>query len=173
MRRLPLTGIRVIDASAVLMGPYASQWLADFGAEVIKVEPPEGDSTRQTGPTTEHGMSPVFLGVNRNKKSIVIDLKKPAGQEAMQALMSGSDVFMHNIRPQKLEGLGLASQTLRARYPRLVVANLLGFHQHGPYGGKPAYDDIIQGMSGNAALVASQSGTARYFPTVAADKTSG
>ena len=173
MSRLPLTGIRVIDASAVLMGPYASQWLADFGAEVIKVEPPEGDSTRQTGPTTERGMSPVFLGVNRNKKSIVIDLKKPAGQEAMQALIAGSDVFMHNIRPQKLESLGLASQTLRTRYPRLVLANLLGFHQHGPYGGKPAYDDIIQGMSGNAALVESQSGTARYFPTVAADKTSG
>lgn len=173
MSRLPLTGIRVIDASAVVMGPYASQWLADFGAEVIKVEPPEGDSTRQTGPTTEPGMSPIFLGVNRNKKSIVIDLKKPAGQQALQALIATSDVFMHSIRPQKLAGLGLDPKLLRTRHPGLVYAGLHGFIQQGPYGGKPAYDDIIQGMSGNAALVDSQSGTARYFPTIAADKTSG
>lgn len=173
MSRLPLTGIRVIDASAVLMGPYASQWLGDFGAEVIKVEPPEGDSTRQTGPSTESGMAPVFLGVNRNKKSVVLNLKKPEGQQALQALIASSDVFMHNIRPQKLAGLGLDPDTLRARHPRLVFASLHGFLEQGPYGGKPAYDDIIQGMSGNAALVAAQSGMPRYFPTVAADKTSG
>lgn len=173
MSHLPLSGIRVIDASAVLMGPYASQWLADFGAEVIKVEPSDGDSTRQTGPTTEVGMSPVFLGVNRNKKSIVINLKMSEGQAALQALIASSDVFMHNIRPQKLAALGLDPDVLRTRYPRLVLAHLLGFHQQGPYGGKPAYDDIIQGMAGNAALLATQTGTARYFPMVAADKTSG
>ena len=170
---LPLQGIRVIDASAVVMGPYASQWLGDLGAEVIKVEPPEGDSTRTTGPTTEAGMAPIFLGVNRNKKSVVIDLKHADGPATLHQLMATADVFMHSIRPQKLAALGLEPADLCARHPRLVFAGLHGFAQSGPYGGKPAYDDIIQGLSGSAALMAQQTGVARYFPTIAADKTSG
>ncbi|WP_151447492.1 CaiB/BaiF CoA transferase family protein [Lacisediminimonas profundi] len=173
MTTLPLAGIRVVDLSSVLMGPYASQWLADFGAEVIKVESPEGDSTRTTGPARETGMSAVFFGLNRSKKSVVIDLKSPDGQQALQQLIGTADVFMHNMRPQKLGKVGLGPATLRARFPRLVYAGLHGFSEDGPYGGKPAYDDIIQGLSGCADLMARQSGTMRYFPMTIADKTSG
>ncbi|MDI9330894.1 MAG: CoA transferase [Alphaproteobacteria bacterium] len=170
---LPLSGFKVIDASSVLMGPYASQWLGDLGAEVIKVEPPAGDSTRQTGPSTETGMGAVFMGTNRNKKSVVIDLKKPAGQEALQALLAQADVFMHSIRPQKLAAIGLDPGTMRQRYPQLVFATLHGFTESGPYGGRPAYDDIIQGMSGIADLSRLQGQDPQYFPTATADKTSG
>ena len=173
MKQLPLSGIKVVDASVVVMGPYASQWLADLGAEVIKVEAPEGASTRHTGPALEPGMSAIFLGVNRGKRSVVIDLKKPGGTDALHALIATADVFMHSMRPQKLGALGLDPATLRARHPRLVYAGLHGFTEAGPYGGKPAYDDIIQGLSGGAALMQAQGGTARYFPTIAADKTSG
>ena len=171
--QLPLEGLRIVDASVVVMGPYASQWLADLGAEVIKVESPEGDSTRYTGPGHEHGMSALFLGVNRNKKSVVIDLKKPDGPKALRQLIATADVFMHSMRPQKLPAVGLDPESLMAEFPRLVFAGLHGFTASGPYGGKPAYDDIIQGLSGNAALMAQQSGVARYFPSIAADKTSG
>lgn len=173
MATLPLAGIRVVDASVVVMGPYASQWLADFGAEVIKIEPPQGDSTRHTGPGTEDGMSAIFLGVNRSKKSVVMNLKHPEGQATLRQLIGTADVFMHSMRPQKLAAVGLEPDSLRAAFPRLVYAGLHGFSEHGPYGGKPAYDDIIQGLSGNAALMAQQTGVARYFPTIAADKTSG
>ena len=172
MTTLPLAGIKVIDATTVVMGPYAAQWLADFGAEVIKVETPMGDSTRHTGPSTEDGMSSVFLGVNRNKKSVVIDLKQTSGQETLLQLMGTADVFMHNMRPQKLGAVGLDPAQVRQAFPRLVYAGLHGFGQAGPYGGRPAYDDIIQGLSGNAALMALQTGVPRYFPTIAADKTS-
>ncbi|AGW93182.1 CaiB/BaiF CoA-transferase family protein [Cupriavidus sp. DF5525] len=170
---LPLAGIRVVDLSTVVMGPYASQWLADLGAEVIKIEPPEGDSTRRTGPAAEPGMAAIFLGVNRSKRSVVLDLKQPAAQAALDRVLAGADVLMHSMRPQKLAALGLAPDDVIARHPDLVFVSLLGFAEDGPYGGRPAYDDIIQGLSGNAALMAAQTGESRYFPTIAADKTSG
>lgn len=170
---LPLAGIRVVDLSTVVMGPYASQWLADLGAEVVKVEPPEGDSTRRTGPAAEPGMAAIFLGVNRGKRSVVLDLKQPAAQAALERVLERADVLMHSMRPQKLAALGLAPDAVRARHPDLVFVSLLGFAEDGPYGGRPAYDDIIQGLSGNAALMAAQTGDSRYFPTIAADKTSG
>lgn len=173
MSQLPLQGIRIVDASVVVMGPYASQWLADLGAEVIKVESPEGDSTRYTGPSHENGMSALFLGVNRNKKSVVIDLKKPEGPAALRQLIATADVFIHSMRPQKLGAVGLDPDDLLAAFPHLVFAGLHGFTASGPYGGKPAYDDIIQGLSGSAALMEQLSGVARYFPCIAADKTSG
>ena len=168
---LPLQGVKVLDLSSVVFGPLASQSLADYGADVIKVEPPEGDSTRHTGPSTEVGMSAVFLGSNRNKKSVVIDLKQPAGREALMALVADADVFMHSMRPQKLAALGIDPDTLTALFPRLVYAGLHGFTQGGPYAGRPAYDDVIQGMSGLSALMEQQGGEARYLPTIAADKT--
>ncbi len=170
---LPLEGIRVVDLSAVLLGPYASQNLADYGADVIKVEPPEGDSTRRTGPGSEHGMGAIFLGVNRSKRSIVLDLKLAAAREALLRLVDTADVLMHSIRPQKLKAIGLDPGEVARRNPRLIYVGLHGFGQDGPYGGMPAYDDIIQGMSGGAALMQRQGGTPRYFPTVAADKTTG
>ncbi|PLP96891.1 CaiB/BaiF CoA transferase family protein [Cupriavidus pauculus] len=170
---LPLSGIRVVDLSTVVMGPYASQWLADLGAEVIKVETPDGDSTRRTGPATEDGMSAIFLGVNRSKKSVVLNLKQPAAQAALHKLLETADVFLHSMRPQKLGKLDLDPASVMARHPQLVYVSLLGFAEDGPYGGRPAYDDIIQGLCGNAALMAAQTGTVRYFPTISADKTSG
>ena len=170
---LPLDGIRVLDLSTVVLGPYASQVLAEYGADVIKIETPEGDSTRRTGPSTEVGMGAIFLGVNRGKRSIVLDLKTAEDQEALLRLVDTADVLMHSIRPQKLQAIGLDPDTLRARNPRLVYVGLHGFVQDAPYGGRPAYDDIIQGMSGCAALMELQTGTPQYFPTIAADKTTG
>ncbi|HEY0939772.1 MAG TPA: CoA transferase [Steroidobacter sp.] len=169
----PLSGIRVIDLTTVAMGPLAGQWLGDLGADVIKVEAPGGDSTRQTGPSIEPGMAALFFGTNRNKRSIVLDLKCEAQRDALLKLVDGADVFMHNIRPQKLARLGLGADALQARNPRLVYAGLHGFGEAGPYGGKPAYDDIIQGLSGCADLMRRQGGEPRYFPTVTADKTTG
>jgi len=170
---LPLQGIRVLDLTTIIMGPFASQWLGDFGADVVKVETPEGDSTRGTGPSPEPGMAPFFLGANRNKRSIVLDLKTDSGRDALLKLADSADVFMHNVRPQKLRKLGLGAKTLMARNKRLIFAALHGFGEAGPYGGRPAYDDIIQGLSGCADLMRRQGGAPRYFPALTADKTSG
>lgn len=170
---LPLNDIRVIDLTTVAMGPLASQWLGDFGADVIKIEAPGGDSTRHTGPSVEPGMAAMFLGANRNKRSVVLDLKLGADRDALARLIDGADVFLHNIRPQKLAKLGLEPERLTARNPRLVYAGLHGFGEAGPYGGLPAYDDVIQGLSGCADLMRLQGGEPRYFPTITADKTTG
>ena len=170
---LPLAGVRVLDLTSIIFGPYASQVLADYGADVIKIEPPEGDPLRRTGPSTESGMAANFLGVNRNKRGIVLDLKTAAARESLLALVDTADVVMHSIRPQKLAAIGLESQKLRARNPRLVFASLLGFGDGGPYSGLPAYDDIIQGRSGAAGLMERQTGTPQYLPAIYADKTSG
>ena len=168
----PLHGIRILDLSSVIFGPLASQVLADYGAEVIKVEPPEGDSTRYTGPGLETGMAAMFMGANRSKKSLALDLKQAQAQQALQSMVASADVFMHSMRPQKLAALGIDPETLRHRHPRLVYASLLGFLP-GPYEGRPAYDDVIQGMSGLADLMERQTGEVRYLPTIAADKTCG
>jgi crotonobetainyl-CoA:carnitine CoA-transferase CaiB-like acyl-CoA transferase len=170
---LPLEGIRIIDLSTVVLGPYASQILAEYGADVIKIEAPEGDSTRRTGPSSEPGMGAIFLGVNRGKRSVVLDLKQAAGRVALGKLVDTADVLMHSIRPQKLAAIGLDPQTLRSRNPKLVYVGLHGFAEDGPYGGMPAYDDIIQGLSGCAGLMERQGGLPQYYPTIAADKTTG
>jgi crotonobetainyl-CoA:carnitine CoA-transferase CaiB-like acyl-CoA transferase len=168
---LPLNDIRVLDLSTVVLGPYASQILADYGADVIKIETPDGDSTRKTGPTVEPGMGAIFLGVNRGKRSVVLDLKTAHAREALLKLVDTADVLMHSIRPQKLAPIGLDPDTLCERNPRLVYVGLHGFAEDGPYGGMPAYDDIIQGLSGCASLMERQTGTPQYFPIIAADKT--
>ena len=132
---LPLEGVRVLDLSAVVLGPYASQNLAEYGADVIKIEPPEGDSTRRTGPSTEPGMGAIFLGVNRGKRSVVLDLKKADARAALLRLVDTADVLMHSIRPQKLAAIGLDPDTLLARNPRLIYVGLHGFGEDGPYVG--------------------------------------
>lgn len=167
----PLQGIKVVDLSNVVFGPLASQNLADYGAEVIKVEAPEGDSTRYTGPSPEIGMSALFLGCNRNKKSVVLNLKDGNAQDALMKLLETADVFMHSMRPQKLAGLGIDAESLTKRFPSLIYAGLHGFAEAGPYAGRPAYDDVIQGMSGLSSLMERQSGEYRYLPTIGADKT--
>jgi crotonobetainyl-CoA:carnitine CoA-transferase CaiB-like acyl-CoA transferase len=166
----PLSGLRIIDISTVVLGPYCTQFLAEYGADVIKVEAPQGDSTRQIGPAAEKNMASLFLGVNRNKRSIVIDLKRPEGRQALLRLIESADVFVHNMRPVKLARLGLSAAEVTARNPRLIYASLLGFSEKGPYAGRPAYDDVIQGLSGMAALMEMQTGTPRYLPTTVADK---
>lgn len=166
----PLAGLQVIDLTTVVMGPYASQMLAEFGAEVIKVEAPAGDSTRQIGPARESGMAALFLAVNRNKRSVVLDLKTAPGRESLLALVTEADVFMHNMRPEKILAMDLGPDRLRRLNRRLVYAELTGFASAGPYAGRPAYDDVIQGLSGLAAMMEMQTGDARYMPTTLADK---
>ena len=170
---LPLAGIKVLDLGSVVFAPYAGQWLADLGADVIKVEAPGGCSTRHTGPAHEPGMSAIFLGVNRSKRSIVLDLVQPAARDALLRLVDTADVLLHSIRPQKLAKLGLDPESLLKRNPGLVFAGLHGFADGGPYAGNPAYDDVIQGMTGIADLMARQGGEPRYYPAIAADKVSG
>jgi len=155
------------------MGPLASQWLGDFGADVIKIEAPGGDSTRGTGPSIEPGMAAMFLSANRNKRSVVLDLMREEDRGALAELIDGADVFMHNVRPQKLAKLGIEPARLMKRNPQLIYAGLHGFGEAGPYGGRPAYDDIIQGLSGCADLMRRQTGEPLYFPTITADKTTG
>ena len=168
-----LAGVRIIDLTTVIFGPSATQILADYGADVIKIETPEGDTTRHTGPAREHGMASLFLGSNRNKRSLVLDLKRDEARAALQKLVMTADVLIHNIRPQKLDALGLSPAVLMKVNPRLIYAGLLGFGEDGPYAGLPAYDDIIQALSGAADLNRRQAGTPRYMPTVLADKTAG
>ena len=170
---LPLAGVKVLDLGSVVFGPYAAQWLADLGADVVKVEAPGGCSTRYTGPAHEAGMSAIFLGVNRSKRSVVLDLQQPQARDALLRLVDGADVLLHSIRPQKLAKLGLDPDTLLARNPRLVFAGLHGFDGAGPYAGKPAYDDVVQGMTGIADLMARRGGEPAYFPGIVADKVSG
>lgn len=168
-----LGGVRILDLTSVVFGPYASQILADYGADVIKIEAPVGDSTRHTGPAQEPGLSAIFLGVNRNKRSIVLDLKQANAREALLRLVDQADVIMHSMRPVKMARLGLDPVTLCARNPRLIYAGLYGFGEGGSYDGLPAYDDIIQGLSGIADVMHRQTGAPGYMPTIAADKTCG
>jgi crotonobetainyl-CoA:carnitine CoA-transferase CaiB-like acyl-CoA transferase len=170
---LPLQDIRVLDLTTTIFGPLAAQVLADYGADVIKVETPEGDVMRATGPTTEPGMGALFLGVNRGKRSVVLDLKTPHGRDRILELVATADVLMHTVRPQKLAAIGIDMQRVRQANPKLVFASLVGYGAGGPYSGQPAYDDIIQGRSGNADLMERQTGTPQYFPSIVADKTSG
>jgi len=168
---LPLRGVRIVDLTSVIFGPYASQFLGDYGADVIKIESPQGDSPRRTGEARVPDLAAGFLTVNRNKRSLVLDLKQPAARAALMRVVEGADVLMHNIRPQKLAAIGLDPAQVRARNPRLVYASLVGFSEAGPYAGQPAYDDIVQGLCGLADLMQRQGGEPRFLPTIAADKT--
>src|ERR1700743_933537 len=143
----PLEGVKVIDMTTVLMGPYATQILGDYGADVVKVESLEGDVTRLIGPTRHPGMGPVFLNANRNKRSIALDLKKPAGREAVLRLIRAADVLIYNVRPQGGRPLQLGYEVASAINPQLIYAGVSGFGQDGPYATNPAYDDLIQGAT--------------------------
>jgi crotonobetainyl-CoA:carnitine CoA-transferase CaiB-like acyl-CoA transferase len=166
----PLAGIRVIDLTSVVVGPTATLCLADYGAEVIKVEAPGGDLLRSLGGQSRTGeLSGKFMHFNRSKRSIVLDLKQEAGRAALDRLLATADVFIANVRPAALARLGLAAEALRARHPRLIVCNLMGFGRTGRYRDRPAYDTIIQGMSGVADCNRRAAGEPRYVPMVFAD----
>jgi len=167
----PLSGIRILDLTSVVAGPFATQTLGDMGADVIKIESPDGDTTRYTGPARSPDMAALFMGLNRSKRSLVLDLKQVAAAEALWRLVAGADVFVHSMRPQKIERLGFGHQAVCARNPRIVYAGLHGYRSGGPYSGQPAYDDVIQGQSGVASLMAEVAGAPRYAPTILADKT--
>jgi crotonobetainyl-CoA:carnitine CoA-transferase CaiB-like acyl-CoA transferase len=168
----PLSGVRVVDCTTVVLGPWAAQQLGDLGADVIKVEPPEGDTTRQLGPMKNPGMGSFYLAVNRNKRSIVLDLKQPAARDVLLRLARDANVLLHNYRPQAARRLGMSYEAFRAVNPGIVYVGTYGFRAAGPYGDKPAYDDIIQAASGIASLQASIVGEPRYVPTIVADKSS-
>jgi len=167
----PLSGIRVLDLTSVVAGPLATQTLADMGADVIKIESPDGDTTRYTGPARSPDMAALFMGLNRGKRSLVLDLKQPAAADALWRLVAGADLFIHSMRPQKIERLGFSHEAVCARNPRIVYAAIHGYRSGGPYSGQPAYDDVIQGQSGVAALMSEIAGEPRYAPTILADKT--
>jgi crotonobetainyl-CoA:carnitine CoA-transferase CaiB-like acyl-CoA transferase len=160
--------------TTVLMGPYATQMLGDYGADVIKVESLEGDVTRLIGPARHSGMGPVFLNTNRSKRSICLDLKKPAGREAVLRLIKSADVLVYNVRPQAMARLDLGYDVVAEINPRLIYAGVFGFGQDGPYAAKPAYDDLIQGATALPALMAQTGdGVPRYVPNALVDRIVG
>jgi len=170
----PLRGITILDLTTVLMGPYATQILADMGADVIKVERPEGDIVRQLGPGRSNGMGGMFLNANRGKRSIVIDLKQAEGRDALLRLAGQAHAIVYNVRPQAMARLGLGYEALAATNPAILYVGLFGYGQTGPYAAKPAYDDLIQGASGIPTLIAmAGDGTPRYVPITVADRVVG
>lgn len=168
-----LQGIKVVDLTAVVMGPYCTMHLADLGAEVIKVETKTGDSTRHIGASTTDGMGSLHLHLNRNKKSIVLDLKSQSGIEEMRQLIADADVFVHSLRPQAIERLGLSYDVIKEINQAIVYCGMYGYSKSGPYGQRPAYDDIIQAASGVAATQGEMTGEPQYLATLMGDKTAG
>ena len=170
----PLAGIRIVDLTSVVFGPYATQNLGDMGADVIKIEAPEGDIARWLVPMRTPGMAGIFMNTNRNKRSLVLDLKQPAARAALLKLVAGADVFVHNLRPQAIRKLRLGYADMKPVNPELLYCNAWGFGRRGPYAERPAYDDVIQAMSGIADLARRQTGGAPALaPTIMADKTAG
>lgn len=170
----PLQGLRILDLTTVLMGPYATLQLADMGADVIKIEPPQGDIVRQIEPARHAGMGAMFLTLNRSKRSIAIDLKQPAGRDALLRLAKNADVLLYNVRPQAMARLGLGYDEVAAVNPRIIYAGAFGYGQDGPYAARPAYDDLIQGAVAIPTLIAAVGdGTPRYLPVTIADRVVG
>ncbi len=173
----PLTGVRVIDLTTVVLGPVATQVLGDMGAEVIKVETPDGDPVRGLGPARHPGMGAYFLNVNRNKKSVVLDLKRAAAHAALLRLAATADVFVHNMRPSAAARLAVDYPTIAGANPRIVYASAGGYRPDSSACDRAAFDDVIQGESGLAAINAAQSGSEaaapRYVPMAVSDKICG
>jgi crotonobetainyl-CoA:carnitine CoA-transferase CaiB-like acyl-CoA transferase len=169
----PLNGVRVVDLTSVIMGPLATHILADMGADVIKVESPEGDSFRHYHPLRHEGMSGNFLHLNRNKRSVLLDLKQAGDRQALDRLIGTADVFLHSLRPQAIHKLGYGYARVALLCPNIVYCGAYGFGSKGPYASKAAYDDIIQAGCGLAALSQQIQGTPAYLPTVLCDKLTG
>ena len=168
----PLAGICIVEFTSVVLGPWACQTLGDMGADIIKVEPPTGDTNRKLGPARhDPDMSALFLTCNRNKRSIVIDLKQEKGQKAALALVKSADVVVHNFRASAMARLGLDYESVRAQNPKIIYCATYGYGKNGPYGDRGALDDSIQAASGIAMLMKMVDGEPRYLPTIIADKT--
>jgi crotonobetainyl-CoA:carnitine CoA-transferase CaiB-like acyl-CoA transferase len=169
----PLSGIRILDLTSVVLGPIATQILGDYGADVIKIEGTDGDLMRANGVSRNPGMSSIFLAINRNKRSLALDLKTAQGREIFMKLVTDVDVLVHNMRVPAIDRLGLGYDMVCAVNPSIVYCAATGFGQTGPDRFKPAFDDIIQAACGMAGLMGKASGSPDYVPTLMADKTAG
>jgi len=169
----PLSGVRVIDLTSMVFGPYATQIMADMGADVIKVEPPGGDATRYISVAPTPGMSGVFVNVNRGKRSIVLDLQSADGKAALWALLEQADVFIHSMRSKAIARLGFDYAAVAAINPSIVYTNCYGYGRKGPERDQPAYDDTIQAECGLTAVQGMLTGEASYVGTIVADKVAG
>ncbi len=170
-----LTGLRVLDLTTVLMGPYATQILGDHGADIIKIEAPGGDTFRFPGPARHHGMGPMFMNTNRNKRSLVLDLKKAEGRETLLELAKSADIVVYNVRPAAMSRLRLTYEDLKAVNPSIIYVGAFGFGQDGPYAARPAFDDVIQAASGLADLASRAYGNGKpgYAPINLCDRVVG
>jgi crotonobetainyl-CoA:carnitine CoA-transferase CaiB-like acyl-CoA transferase len=172
--KAPLDGVKIVEMTSVILGPYACQMLGDLGADIIKIEPPGGDTNRKLGPYRKNrDMSSLFLNCNRNKRSLVLDLKSAQGKAAALKIIEEADVVVHNFRPGAMDRLGLDYEVIKTVNPGIIYCATYGFSKKGPYGGKGALDDSIQAISGIADLQKRVLGEPRYLPTVLADKTTG
>jgi crotonobetainyl-CoA:carnitine CoA-transferase CaiB-like acyl-CoA transferase len=169
----PLSGVRVVDLTSMVMGPYATQIMADMGAEVIKVEPPAGDNTRFISVGPAPGMSGVFVNVNRGKRSIVLDLQSEDGKAALRSLLEGADVFIHSMRAKAIARLGFDYGAVAAINPAIVYTNCYGYGHRGPDRDRPAYDDTIQAECGLTAVQQMLTGEPGFVGTIVADKVAG
>ncbi len=169
----PLAGVRVVDLTAMVMGPYCTQIMADMGADVIKVEPPAGDNTRYISVGPAPGMSGVYINVNRGKRAVVLDLRADEGKAALRALIGTADVFIHSMRSKAIAKLGFGYDDVAALNPSIVYTNCYGYGRRGPYRDLPAYDDTIQAECGIPAVQEQLTGEANYVGTIMADKVAG
>ncbi len=169
----PLAGVRVVDLTAMVMGPYCTQIMADMGADVIKVEPPEGDNTRYISVGPAPGMSGVYMNVNRGKRAVVLDLRTEGGKTALRALIRTADVFIHSMRSKAVTKLGFGYDDVAAMNPSIVYTNCYGYGRRGPNRDLPAYDDTIQAECGLPAVQEQLTGEANYVGTIIADKVAG
>ena len=169
----PLAGLRVIDLTAMVMGPYCTQIMADMGAEVLKIEPPDGDNTRNISVGPVPGMSGVFVNVNRGKRSVVLDLRAQSGVAAMHALLEHADVFIHSMRAKAVAKLGFSYQQVAAIRPDIIYTNCYGYSRRGPDKDLTAYDDTIQAECGLPAIQQMLTGEANFVGTIMADKIAG
>lgn len=170
----PLEGVRIVDMTAVGMGPYCTQTLGDYGADVIKIESPDGDVFRYATPSKHHGMGAPFLQLNRNKRSLVLDLKQARDLQVVKDLAKRADILVYNLRPQAMRSLGLDYASLSELNARLVYCGVYGFSEQGPYAGRPAFDDIIQASSGMADLQGRGADSPpAYVTSILADKVTG
>jgi crotonobetainyl-CoA:carnitine CoA-transferase CaiB-like acyl-CoA transferase len=167
----PLAGIRVVDLTAFVLGPLTTRMLAQLGAEVIKVESPTGDLMRVAAPSPTPGLSSVFLALNHGKRSLVADLKRPEAHEIVTRLLTGADLFVHNMSPRAIQGLGLSEKDVRDISPSTIYCSITGFGTNGPYAGRLAYDDTMQATSGLAHLQGIVTGRPEYVKSAIADKT--
>lgn len=171
--RAALSGFRVVDLTTVLMGPLAARILGDHGADVLRIESLEGDTSRNAMPYRHPGMSAGNMNLQRNKRSVALDLKHPDGYRAARDLMASADVVVTNMRRQALVRLGLDADTIRDAHPGLIYCVANGYRSDGPYADRPAYDDAIQAASGAAWLMGEMLGEPRYFPSIVVDKVVG